>query len=235
MRIDDLIKCCLSACQSAQHLDEQLRTYWGKPPEYIFTVEIAREIAEFFGDTVAVEVEKNVHELQSDASLAWGGTQSPRKKRQERIDICLSQDRDVDLDLYCIIEVKYAMWGLSDDTGKSDLTRICDLLKSETNELRYGLFVQYYPKQALLTDRKKPRDVVYDALKARKAAAREIVEGKKLNFSWKQSQIFTKRALVHLDESNERIDQGVVGKREVAWAFSVSRVSRPRYTKRFAS
>ena len=235
MRIDDLIKCCLNACESAQHLDEHLRTYWGKPPEYIFTVEIAREIAESFGDTVAVEVEKNVHELQADASLAWGGTQSPKKKRQERVDICLSQDRDVDLDPYCIIEVKYAMWGLSDETGKLDLIRICDLLESETNELRYGLFVQYYPKQALLTDHKQPTDVVYDALNARKIATRKIVEGKKLKFSWKQSQIFTKRALVHLDGANESIDEGVLGKREVAWAFSVSRISKPKYTKRFAN
>lgn len=230
MRIDEIIECCLDAVRRAQDNDEQCRTYWGKPPEYIFTVAIAQAISKLCGNNIAVELEKNIDEISTDARLAWGEVQTTSKTQENRVDISLSRTMFSDLDPYCIIEVKYAMYGLSKNTGKSDLIRMCQLVRSGDNNLKYGLFVQYYLAQSKDGARKTPFKVVDDALNVRKSAVGKVIEGKGLKFMWKQSQIYTKKATVHLPEGSGVAGNGTIGEREVAWAYSVSRISKPMYT-----
>ena len=230
MRIDEVIECCFDAVSWAQDNDEQCRTYWGKPPEYVFTVAIAQAVSDFCGNDIAVETEKNIEELRTDARLAWGERQKTSETEEKRVDICLSRTIYKDLDPYCVIEVKYAMYGLSKNTGKTDLIRMCQLLRSEDNDLKYGLFVQYYLAQASDRSRKTPSKVVQDALNARKSAVGKVIESKGLKFVWKQSQIYAKNATVHLAQESSNAEDGIVGEREVAWAFSISRISKPMYT-----
>lgn len=143
MNINQVSKCCKDAFVKARELDESWTGKLRKPPEYLFTVSIAQEIANLYPAGLRITLEANAKSAIEEALI------EPKPKQaaqfaQKRLDILLEREYKNTKYPWAIIEVKNGEYGFKGRVLENDLVRLCTILSFDHWAIHYGLLVTYY-------------------------------------------------------------------------------------------
>lgn len=192
MKIDQIAKCCTDAFFRARKQDEMWTGKLRKPPEYLFTVAIAKEISNYYHARCKITLEANAKEAIEEAMVSQLSKEEIPKYARKRLDILLERVYKNTSYPWTIIEVKNGEYGFKGNVLEKDLDRLCRILSLDHWAIHYGLLVTYY------VVRKRNSVVAQDSIE-RKVEERwdriqEFVEDQYPDLRWKMYSCNTETA-----------------------------------------
>lgn len=144
MEIDQIARCCTDAILRARKQDEVWTGKLRKPPEYLFTVAVAREISNHYEARCRITLEANAKEAIEDAMLERLSKKEEQEYTRKRLDVLLERVYKNTSYPWAIIEVKNGEYGFKGNVLEKDLDRLCRILSLDHWAIHYGVLVTYY-------------------------------------------------------------------------------------------